>query len=169
MKQLTAHCVARDYLAVMLPARERERVVGQLQEVGLSTDGLKLPIRLEVVGHRNDVNGNGSRVHFTHRFEDDAMSGTEEAFRAKLQGDFLEHARRKKACCKNGLLRFDILRQRFARVFFSLSGAFRHVQSSVSYLMRIKSILSRSTRCLNKGSRETEIKKDRPFGRSSAR
>ena len=97
-KEFTTNGVTAYNFSMMLPAGERKRVVSKLQQILLATNCFQLSRCLQVVGNGNNIDRDGTRVHFAHCLEDYLVSWSEEAFGLQFQGHFLKHARRQKAC-----------------------------------------------------------------------
>ena len=87
-------------LGVVLPVRERKRVVGQIDQVRLAAHGLQL------------ARGNAARIQLADGLEDDAARRAVERLRLELQDKLLHRLGVQHAGRQNRLLGLDVLRHR---------------------------------------------------------
>ena len=99
-------------LGVVLPVRERERVVGQIDQVRLAAHGLQLAHCVQVVGERYLVDGNAARVQLADGLEDNAVRRAVERLGLELQDELLHRLGVQHAGRQDGLLGLDVLRHR---------------------------------------------------------
>ena len=91
------------------PIRERERVVGEFNQIRTAAHGIQLAAGVERICDRDLVDGDVAHVQIEHGGEDDAMRRAEEIVGAELGGDLLDRLLIQHARCENGFLRFDVL------------------------------------------------------------
>ena len=124
--QITQDGRTLDDLNVVLPIDQGERIAGELQDIRLTANGLKLTRCLQVIGNRNLVEGNMTRIKVEHGLENALMGSSIEVVRDKfgsnvLDGLLVEQARR-----QHRFLGFYVLRLHFAD-----RGALRHLRGEI--------------------------------------
>ena len=91
------------------PVRQREGVVGELDQVRLAAHCLELARRLQVLGEGDMVDGHIPGMQIHHAGEDQLMGTAEEALGAQLDRHLVDGVPIQHACCTHRFLGLDIL------------------------------------------------------------
>ena len=90
---------ALDDLNVILPIDQGERIAGKLQDIRLAANGLKLTRCLQVIGNRNLVKRDMTRVEVEHGLENALVGGSIEVVGDEFCGNILDGLLVKQARC----------------------------------------------------------------------
>ena len=97
---------------MVAPAREREGVLVELEEVGHATHLVQLSRALEVIRHRDGVHGLGAVEHLVHGVEDGAVGVEVEVLFVQIDEALLEDVLREQHGREDRLLGGSVLRHR---------------------------------------------------------
>ena len=111
---------------MILPIDQGERIAGKLQDVRLAANGFQLARGLQVVGNRNLVKRDMTRVEVEHGLENTLMGSSIEVVRDKFGGNVLDDLLVEQARRQHRFLGFYVLRLHFAD-----RGALRHLRGEI--------------------------------------
>ena len=111
---------------MILPIDQGERIAGKLQDVRLASNGLKLARCLQVIGNRDLVKRDVTRVKIEHGLENPLMGSSIEVVRDKFGGNVLDGFLIEQARRQHRFLSFYVL-----GLHFTDRGALRHLRGEV--------------------------------------
>ena len=111
---------------MVLPVDQGKGVAGKLQDVRLAANGLKLTRCLQVIGNRDLVKRDVTRIEVEHGLEYALVSSSIEVVRDELGGNILDGLLIEQARRQHRLLSFDVL-----RLHFSDRGALGHLRGEI--------------------------------------